>query len=259
MAGEAVRVERRGAALWLTIDRPAERNALTPEAIGLLGDGLAAANADPAVRVIVLTGAGDRAFCAGGRLDPEPEGGFLGGHDGRRAYGQLLLKLQACRCPTVAVVNGHALAGGLGLVLGCDLAIASEDATFGLPEVDVGLFPYQVLGVLVRQVGRRLALDLAMTGRRLGAREALAHGLVGRVVPAAELPAAAVALVEELAGKSAAVLALGKRAFYAAEDLPLVGAMELLASHLSLNAGFEDAVEGIAAFREKRRPAWKDR
>lgn len=259
MAGEVVLVERRGAALWLTIDRPAERNALTPEAIGRLVDGLAGADADPAVRVVVLTGAGDRAFCAGGSLDPSRDGGFLGGHDGRRAYGQLLLKLQACRRPTVAVVNGHALAGGLGLVLGCDLAIAAEEATFGLPEIDVGLFPFQVIGVLVRHVGRKPALDLAMTGRRLPAREALALGLVSRVVPAAELSAAADRLVEGLAGKSAAVLALGKRAFHAAEDLPLAPAMELLAAHLSLNAGLEDAAEGIAAFREKRPPAWKDR
>jgi enoyl-CoA hydratase/carnithine racemase len=259
MAGEVVRAERRDAALWLTIDRPDARNALTPEVIARLGDGLAAADVDPAVRVVVVTGAGDRAFCAGGSLDPAAGGGFLGGHDGRRAYGQLLLRLQACRRPTVAMVNGHALAGGLGLVLGCDLAIAAEEATLGLPEIDVGLFPYQVLGLLVRHVGRKPALDLAMTGRRIVAREGLALGLVSRVVPAAELGAATERLVADLAGKSAAVLALGKRAFHAAEDLPLGPALELLAAHLSLNAGFEDAAEGIAAFREKRRPAWKDR
>ncbi len=254
-----VRIERRDAALWLTIDRPERRNALTPAAIAGLIDGLAAADADPAVRVVVLTGAGDRAFCAGGSLEPATGGGFLGGHDGRRAYGQLLLRLQACRRPTVAMVNGHALAGGLGLVLACDLAVAAEEATFGLPEIDVGLFPYQVLGVLARHVGRKPALELAMTGRRLPAAEALALGLVGQVVPAAELAAATARLVEALAGKSAAVLALGKRAFYAAEDLPLGPALELLAAHLSLNAGLEDAAEGMAAFREKRLPSWKDR
>jgi enoyl-CoA hydratase len=257
MAVEGLRTERRGAALWLTIDRPRARNALTPGVIAGLGEALAAADADPEVRVVVLTGAGDRAFCAGGNLDPAA--GFLGGHDGRRAYGQLLLRLQACRRPTVAMVNGHALAGGLGLVLGCDLAVAAEEATFGLPEIDVGLFPYQVLGVLLRHVGRKAALDLAMTGRRIDAREARALGLVSRVVPRAELPGETERLVTTLAGKSAAVLALGKRALYAAEDLPLGPALELLAAHLSLNAGLEDAAEGIAAFREKRPPAWKDR
>jgi enoyl-CoA hydratase len=259
MADVEWRAERRGAALWLIIDRPHARNALTPGVIAGLGEALAAADADPEVRVVVLTGAGDRAFCAGGSLDPGAGGGFLGGHDGRRGYGQLLLRLQSCRRPTVAMVNGHALAGGLGLVLGCDLAVAAEEATFGLPEIDVGLFPYQVLGLLVRHVGRKPALELAMTGRRLDAREARDLGLVSRVVPRTELAGETERLVATLSGKSAAVLALGKRALYAAEDLPLGPAMELLAAHLSINAGLEDAAEGIAAFREKRPPAWKDR
>jgi enoyl-CoA hydratase/carnithine racemase len=253
---DVVRRERRGAALWLTIDRPAERNSLTPEVLAGLADGLAAAEADKDTRVVVLTGAGDKAFCAGGNLQGGG-GQFLGGHEGRRAYGQLLLRFQQCARPTVACVNGWALAGGLGLAIACDLVVAAEEAGFGLPEIDVGLFPYQVLGVLQRHVGRKVAVDLAFTGRKLTAREALGLGLVSRVVPRAELAAATDALAEELAGKSAAVLALGKRALHVAEDLPLPAALEYLASQLSLNAGLEDAAEGMAAFREKRKPAWK--
>ncbi|WP_224247898.1 enoyl-CoA hydratase/isomerase family protein [Hyalangium gracile] len=257
-AGE-VRYAVQGSQALITIDRPRARNALSHAVVQALMEALGRAEADAAARVVVLTGAGEKVFCAGGDLGQMGEGGFLATHDGRRAYAALLARVQGCRKPTVARVNGHALAGGLGLMLACDLAVAVETAEFGTPEIDVGLFPMMMMALLQRHVGRKRTLEMVMTGERLPAREALALGMLNRVVPAAELDAAVGALATKLAGKSQAVLALGKRAFFTAEDLPLPAALEFLASQLSLNVMAEDAAEGITAFLEKRPPKWNDR
>lgn len=258
MDGE-VRYEVQGGTAKLTIDREAARNALSPGVVAGLTEGLKRAEADPAVRAVVLTGAGQKVFCAGGDLGGLSGEGFLALHDARRGYGQLLLALQGVSKPTVARVNGHALAGGLGLVLACDLAVATEDAGFGTPEIDRGLFPMMVMALLQRHVGRKRALELVLTGERLTAKQALEWGLVSRVVPAAELDAATEALANKLAGKSKAILSLGRRSFFTAEDLPLPQAVEFLASQLSLNVLTEDAAEGVTAFLEKRPPKWSDR
>ncbi|HEX8440613.1 enoyl-CoA hydratase/isomerase family protein [Archangium sp.] len=260
-AGEVVvRYQGEGGQALLTIDRPKARNALSPEVLQGLLAALDRAEADPAVRVVVLTGAGEKVFCAGGDLGQlGGEGGFLATHEGRRVYGRLLQRLQDLRKPTVARVNGHALAGGLGLVLACDLAVAAEHAELGTPEIDVGLFPMMMMALLQRHLGRKRALEMVLTGERLPAREALALGLLNRVVPAAELDATVAGLAGKLAGKSQAVLALGRRAFFTAEDMPLPAALEYLASQLSLNVLAEDAAEGVTAFIEKRPPKWNDR
>jgi enoyl-CoA hydratase/carnithine racemase len=243
----------------LTIQRERQRNALSPQVISELLAHLDALEKDGSVRVVVLSGAGEKAFCAGGDLGGmAQEGGFLGTHDARRQYGRLLERLSTYPRPTLARVNGHALAGGLGLVLACDLAVAVDEAQFGTPEIDVGLFPMMVMALLQRHVGRKRALEWVMTGARFPAAEALVAGLVSRVVPRAELDTQVDALARTLAGKSRAVLTLGKRAFHAAEDLPFGPALELLASQLSLNTLAEDAAEGVSAFLEKRPPSWKD-
>jgi enoyl-CoA hydratase/carnithine racemase len=251
MAEPHVRYEVKGPAAVLTLDRPEMRNALSQQAMGELAEGIERAESDPAVRVLVLTGAGDRVFCAGGDL-----GAFA---SGAGSFRRLLARLQACATPTVARINGHVLAGGLGLVLCCDLAIASEAAEVGLPEVDRGLFPMMVGGLLQRHVGRKNALELVLTGERIGMHRARELGLVNRVVPREELDPATDALVETLANKSKAIVALGKRAFLAAEDLPLPQALEFLDEQFAVNLRAEDAAEGVAAFLEKRAPRWKDR
>jgi enoyl-CoA hydratase/carnithine racemase len=260
-AGESVvRYQAEGGQALLTIDRPRARNALSPEVLQGLLAALDRAEADPSVRVVVLTGAGEKVFCAGGDLGQlGGDGGFLATHEGRRVYAKLLLRLQDIRKPTLARVNGLALAGGLGLVLACDLAVAAEHAELGTPEIDVGLFPMMMMALLQRHLGRKRALELVLTGERLPAREALALGLLNRVVPAPELDAAVAALAGKLAGKSQAVLALGRRAFFTAEDMPLPAALEYLSSQLSLNVLAEDAAEGVTAFIEKRPPRWNDR
>ncbi len=253
-----VRYELNAGIARLTIDREPARNALSPGVIQGLMAGLQRAEADPAVRCVVLTGAGERVFCAGGDLGGLSDG-FLDGHDGRRAYGALLLAFQQLKKPTVARVNGHALAGGLGLVLACDLAVTCDAAGFGLPEIDRGLFPMMVLAFLQRHVGRKRALELLLTGDRLTAARALEWGLVNQVVPAAELDTATQALAGKLGGKSLAILALGRRSFFTAEDLPLAQSVEFLAAQLSLNVLTDDAAEGVTAFLQKRPAKWGDR
>ena len=259
MEDQAVQYQVQGAAALLTINRPKARNALSSEVIGGLFESLARAEGDSAVRVVVLTGAGEKVFCAGGDLSSMTGEGFLATHDSRRRYGELLLRLQGLKKPTLARVNGLALAGGMGLVLACDLAVMADTAELGTPEIDRGLFPMQVIGMLQRHLGRKRALELVLLGARLPAKDALSLGLVNRVVPAAELDGAVAQLAALLAGKSQAVLTLGRRAFFTAEDLPLQPAVEHLASQLSLNVMMEDAAEGVTAFLEKRPPKWKDR
>jgi enoyl-CoA hydratase/carnithine racemase len=244
--------------LRLTIDREAQRNALSPGVITGLLSGLEQAEKDAAIRCIVVTGAGEKVFCAGGDLGGMSDG-FLDGHDGRRAYGKLLMAFQTVKKPTVARINGHALAGGLGLALACDLAVATDAAGFGTPEIDRGLFPMMVLAFLQRHVGRKRALELLLTGDRLTAQKALEWGLVNQIVPAAELDTATHALASKLAGKSLAILALGRRSFFTAEDLPLGQSIEFLAAQLSLNVLADDAGEGVTAFLQKRPPKWADR
>jgi enoyl-CoA hydratase len=256
-----LREEQRGGARWLILDRPAQRNALTGELIVALGEALARADADDNVRAIALTGAGEKAFCSG--MDLASVAGAradaLAAHESRRAYAALLADLTRLGKPVVAAVNGAALAGGLGLLAACDLALAADDALFGTPEVDIGLFPYMALAPLSRCIGRRAALELVLTGRRIDAAEARAIGLINRAVPRAGLCAAVQELLDLLAQKSPSALRLGRRAFYATQDLPYEAQLEALCAQLSLNAQSEDTAEGVAAFLEKRKPDFKGR
>ena len=161
--------------------------------------------------------------------------------------------------PTVAKVRGYALAGGMGLALSCDLVVAADDATFGTPEIDVGLWPYMITVPLVRSMPPKKALELMMTGRRVGAHEADRIGFVTRVVPAAELDDAVDGLAADLAAKPPGVLRLGRDSFYATWDLAAEDALRLLHPLLTVTAATEDAAEGIAAFTEKRAPRWTGR
>ena len=244
----------------LTIDRPSRRNALSWSVVRELRARLAELRADDAARVVVLTGAGERAFCAGADLGGMAEGdGPLALHRARGELAGLFEDLWSLGKPTIARVRGYALAGGMGLALACDLVVAADDATFGTPEIDVGLWPHMITVPLVRSMPPKQALELMMTGRRVDAEEAARIGFVTRVVPVDELDAAVDDLARTLAAKPAGVLALGRDAFYAAWDLGAADALALLHPMLSVTAATEDAAEGIAAFQDKRAPRWTGR
>lgn len=257
MADE-VRYEVSEGRALITIDRPAVRNALGAETIVQMLELLRRADADAEVRAIVVTGGGEKVFCAGGDLSSmAPPEGFLSGHEGRGRYAELLAAFSRIGKPSVARVNGHVMAGGVGLMLACDLAVMPEDAELGLPEADRGLFPMMVTALLQRHLGRKRALELLLLGERIDARTAQAWGLCNRVAPRAELDAAVQKVAALLVKKSPAVLRLGRRAFFAAEDLAFGSALEHLNSQLSMNLLLEDAAEGVTAFMQKRTPEWK--
>jgi enoyl-CoA hydratase/carnithine racemase len=244
----------------LTIDRPEKRNALSWSVLTDLRARLAQVRDDPEVRVVVLTGAGDRAFCAGADLTGMAEGaGHLALHDSRGDLADLFTELWDLGKPTIARVRGYALAGGMGLALACDLVVAADDAVFGTPEIDVGLWPYMITVPLMRAMPPKQALELMMTGRRVSADEALRMGFVNRVVPVDQLDVATDELAAVLAAKSPAVLRLGRQAFYDVWGQPAAAALSLLQAMLTVGTGLEDAAEGLAAFAQKRPPSWTGR
>ncbi|RIL08246.1 MAG: crotonase [Proteobacteria bacterium] len=245
----------------MTINRPDARNALSQEVMEGLLAAYDRAAADPAARVLVLTGAGDKAFCAGGDLGGSgfAQKGFLERHQDRRTFADLFRRMNRLGKPIIARVRGHCLAGGFGLALGCDLVVASDDSTFGTPEVKRGLMPMMIMATIFRNVGRKKGMELLLTGDRLDAQQAERLGLVNYAVPAAQLDAKVNELAAKIGAMSPAVVRLGRDAFYAMADLPFDAALEYLQTMLTVNVGTEDAVEGVRAFLEKRDPVWKGR
>ena len=244
----------------ITLDRPEQRNPLSAQMLRELITAFTAARDDGEVRACVLTGAGDKAFCAGADL-----GGFdtatteLQRHQERAAFVELFLSIERLGKPVVAAVNGHALAGGLGLALCCDLVIAADTATLGTPEINVGLWPMMVMAIIGRNLPRKRAMELYLTGERIAAQRALEWGMVNRVVPRAEVLATAQALAHTLAGKSPPIMRLGRDAFYGIDGLDIEAALRHLHTQLTLVTLTEDSREGIAAFKEKRAPEFKGR
>jgi enoyl-CoA hydratase/carnithine racemase len=258
--GSHLRYELSDGVARLTLDRPERRNALSWEMVRGLRERVAEIRDDPAARVLVLTGAGEKAFCAGADLTGMAAGaGHLALHDSRGEMAALFDDLWDLGKPTIARVRGYALAGGLGLALACDLVVASDDAVFGTPEIDVGLWPYMITVPLVRSMPPKKALELMMTGRRVPAAEAAEIGFVNRVVPVDQLDAAVDELATSLAAKSPAALRLGRQAFYDVWDESAKDALPLLHAMLTVTAATDDAAEGIAAFAEKRTPRWTGR
>ncbi|HKE74981.1 MAG TPA: enoyl-CoA hydratase-related protein [Acidimicrobiales bacterium] len=256
-----IRYDVDGHVARVTIDRPERRNALTWGLVAELRAAFARAGGDAGVRVCVLTGAGDRAFCAGadlGGMAGEP-GAVLAAHEGRGQLAELFRELYGLGKPTVARVRGYALAGGFGLALACDLVVAADDAVFGAPEIDVGLWPHMITVPLIRSMPPKVALELMMTGRRVGADEGARLGFVSRVAPVDGLDAAVDELAGTLAGKSPAALRLGRDAFYAVWDRDVDTSLRILHPLLGVTAATEDAAEGLAAFRDKRPPEWTGR
>lgn len=244
----------------VTLNRPERRNALSWTMVRELRRVLDTLAADRDVRVVVLTGAGDAAFCAGADLTGMADGaGHLELHESRGELAGVFRQLWHLGKPTIARVRGYALAGGMGLALACDLVIAADDAQFGTPEIDVGLWPFMITVPLVRSMPPKKALELMMTGRRVSAEEAERIGFVTRVVPVDQLDAAVDELAATLASKSPAVMRLGRDSFYAVWDQSAEDALRLLHPMLTVTTGSEDTAEGLAAFVEKRVPRWRGR
>lgn len=254
-----IRYEVSAGRATVTIDDPERRNPLSVEAMVDLVDATRRALSDDEVRVIVYTGAGDRAFSAGGDLS----GGFvddpLGQHRSRGALADLFRLMVRGGKPTVARVNGHALAGGFGVAVACDIVVAVSEAKMGTPEIGVGLWPMMISAVLRRAMPPKAVLELMMTGRIIDAGEAQRLGAVTHVVERDGLDARVDEIVDSLLARSSAVLELGRDSFYAVADLGFDAALDRLQGGLTAVALTADAAEGVAAFRDKRPPRWAGR
>ena len=258
MSYEDIKVERQDTVATVTIDRPQRRNALSQGTIEELTAAFRELGSDDQLRAIVLTGEGDKAFSSGGDLgDQQSGGGPLGMHKGRGGFADMLVAMNRSATPIIARVNGKALGGGFGLALHCDLAVAAQDASFGTPEIKVGLFPMMITAVIQRNLQRKHAMELMLTGERIDAQRALELGVVNRVAEEGKLDEAVDELVEKVASYSPAILGLGRQAFYDTQDMGFEEALRALQSELTINTLAEDAAEGIMAFMAKRKPEWK--
>jgi enoyl-CoA hydratase/carnithine racemase len=243
-----------------TLNRPDQRNALSGQLLTELVDAVKRAKEDDEVRALVLTGAGDKVFCAGADL-----GGFAADvpliqkHYASDLFLEFFRLMPRLGKPSLCAANGHVLAGGMGLALSCDLLIAKEGATFGTPEINVGAFPYMIMAIIYRNVPRKKVNEMMLLGERISAEEAVEYGLANKVVPAAEFDAAVADWAGKLASKSPVLMKLGHDAMYRQQDMELDAALEYLRSQLSLTFTTEDILEGVQAFFEKREPKWKGR
>lgn len=244
----------------ITLSREERRNALSPTMIAELLDVLKKYDDEPNVLVIVLTGAGDKAFCAGADFAESvgTTGSFLDRHEEQRKFAELFKTIKGLRKPLLGRINGHALGGGFGLASACDIVVATEDSQLGTPEINVGLFPYVIMATLLRfSSSPKRLLEMMLTGERVDAKQALQLGLVNYVVPRDQLDVKVDEIVGKIVKKSPAVLRLGRRAFYTMRDMEYEKALEYLSSMLAINMMAEDMVEGMAAFMGKREPVWK--
>ena len=259
---EAVLVALEGGVATVTLNQPEKRNVLSAAMVRDLLAAFAWCASEPEVRVLVLTGAGDRAFCAGADLATsfEAEGGALEGHHGRRGIADLFVALRDLGKPVVGRINGHALAGGFGLACACDVVLAVESAGFGTPEINVGVWPMMISAVLARNLPRKVVLEMMLLGDRWTAAQLRDAGLVNRVTESLdELDRQTGEVAAKLALKSPAILRLGRDAFYRTEDMSLEESLAYLQSQLTLVTLSEDTREGIRAFFEKREPDFKGR
>jgi len=259
-AAEAdVLVERRGVVQYVTINRPKRRNALNPDVMAAIAAGVRAAIADPQVRAIVLTGAGDKAFCAGADL---AVGTSTFVHDyaaPQLPLAELMRLCHGCPLPLIARVNGACVAGGIGLLAMCDMAVAADQAIFALPEVKIGMFPFQVMAVLERLLRPRDLAELSLTGEPIDAARARDIGLVNHVVPYGELDAKVDWLLARVIDKSPVGIRRGKYTLSAMDGMSFEQRMAFTESQVALCANTEDAQEGVASFNERRPPVWPNR
>jgi enoyl-CoA hydratase/carnithine racemase len=244
----------------IALDQPDSRNALSDELLDDLIAAFEAARDDDAVRVVVLTSTHDRVFSAGGNL-----GGFAADvplvhkHAAIGRFPRLFELIGQLGKPTVCAANGHVLAGALGLALACDLIVAKEGIRFGTPEINVGVFPFMIMALIYRNVGRKKTNELLLLGEQIDAHEAERIGIVNRVVPAAEFDAFVADWAQKLAKKTPLLMRMGKDAMYRQQDMAFEEALDFLRAQLALAFATEDIQEGVRAFFERREPQWTGR
>jgi enoyl-CoA hydratase/carnithine racemase len=248
--------EMRGPVLWLTINREDKRNAVTPGVLAALADALAAANRDRAVRAVVITGAGARAFCAGADLQSGTSFKF-DYSEPHVSFANLFRQAKQSTVPLIARVNGACMAGGMGIMAMCDMVVSAPHAVFGLPEVKVGIFPAQVLSVIGNLLPRRVLAEMCLTGEPISATQALEYHLVNQV--SEDLDAGVQALLGRMLDKSPAAIRRGLYTMKKIEAMAFEESMAFTESQIGLFALTEDAAEGQLAFREKRKPVWTGR
>ncbi len=244
----------------ITLDDPDTRNALSTELLDELIAAWQRARDDDAVRCVVLASSHERTFSSGADL-----GGFgadaplVAKHDASARLLTLFELIGRLGKPSVVAAGGHVLAGALGIVLACDLVVASESASFGTPEIGVGAFPFMIMALIYRNVPRKKVAELLLLGQRIDAREAERIGIVNRVVPDGELDAAVADWAAKLAARSPLIMRLGKDAMHGQQDMALGEALDYLRAQLTIAQSTQDIVEGVTAFFEKREPRWTGR
>ena len=246
-------IEQRGAVLWLTITREERRNAMSHGVLAAMAGAVTQAQGDRSIRAIVVTGAGSKAFCAG--ADLQSANAFTTDYSEPQGHlARVLRAVRASNIPLIARVNGACMAGGMGLMSMCDMAVASSHAVFGLPEVKVGVFPAQVLSVLQHLIPRRVLVEMCITGEPLSSAQALQYGLVNYVDD--DVDAKLDWLLGRLLDKSPAAIRRGMYTLKTVESMAFEEAMSFTESQIALFTLTEDAKEGQLAFREKRKPEW---
>jgi enoyl-CoA hydratase len=255
---EQVLLAVEGHVAMITLNRPEQRNPLSAVMLRDLATAFRWCQHEPEVRVVVLTGAGDRAFCAGADL-ASFDGGMtdLERHRSRDLFVELFALMATLGKPIVGRINGHALAGGLGLACSCDLLVSTDTATFGTPEINVGIWPMMIQAILARNLPRKVLLEMEMLGDRWTATQMEAFGLINRVVPHDQLDGAVKDIADKLARKSPVAMRLGRDSFYKQQDMEFSAALAYLHSQFTLITLTEDSKEGIKAFFEKREPDFK--
>lgn len=259
----SLKIELSDSVLKLTINRPEARNAMTLEVMELLSFGMDVAYTNSAVKVVVIQGEGEKAFCAGADLggnsmmNSSGDSQMIFQHEAKGQLPKLFSKMWGLGKPIIAKVNGYAVAGGFGLALACDFLVASESAVFGATEVNVGLWPFMITVPILRCIPSKIALELMMTGRRIGAEEAHHLGFINRLCAQTELEDTLTSFLEPLLNAPPVAVNYGKKCFYAVENLDADKALLLLQSNLSVVSYSRDAAEGIQAFRDKRKPDFR--